>query len=94
VKSGEIPEITTLKRCWVNYNKEPLCRGLRTMDWNITDDTVQGYWNEIECKILDLINFLLPMSEFVNNHLQNQLLLTRVRNFINTRKRLFKRQKP
>jgi hypothetical protein len=39
----KVPKIPTLKRNWVNYNKEALCRGLRTIDWNILDDSVQGY---------------------------------------------------
>jgi hypothetical protein len=63
------------------------------MDWNIKDDTVQGYWNEIENKILNAVDVLVPMNEFVNNYLNNQPLPARVRNYINKRKILLKRNK-
>ena len=42
IRFCKVPETTYLKRSWVKYSKEELCKRLSSMDWNITDDTVQG----------------------------------------------------
>jgi hypothetical protein len=35
---------------------------LAELDWNIMDDSVQGYWNTFENKIIGVVDKLVPMS--------------------------------
>ena len=34
---------------------------LSAVDWSSTDDTVQGYWNSFENKLINVIDSLIPM---------------------------------
>jgi endonuclease/exonuclease/phosphatase family metal-dependent hydrolase len=82
-----------LRRCWVNYGKEALCDGLRMIDWNVKNDSVQGYWNEIEGKLLEVIDTIVPLKQFNSKNECNPVLPGYIRNLINIRKRLLKKQK-
>ena len=41
-----------IKRSWVNYDKDKLIEGLSNVDWNIVDNSVLGFWNQFENKLL------------------------------------------
>ena len=59
------------------------------MDWSNDATDVQGVWNDFEKKLIEVVDELVPMSEFKNNFLlkpPNQL----INNKKNLRKRLLK----
>jgi hypothetical protein len=65
---------------------------LSAEDWDIMDDTVQGYWNSFEHKLINIVDSLIPMSLESNNE-KNMTVAPRMKNLINRRKRMVKKMK-
>ena len=78
------------RRNWKNYSKENLINMLSEADWDIKDDTVQGFWNSLENKIINIIDGLIPLSAMTSD-VRNQSSTPRIKNLMNVRKRLVKK---
>ena len=82
---------TTIKRNWTQYNKEQLIINLRSIDWTIKSDDVQGCWNEIENKLINVIDDddIAPLEKFKNNSSIKTIKTPRdIKNLINRRRNL------
>jgi hypothetical protein len=55
------------RRTWKQYNKERLIHMLSDVDWNIEEDTVQGFWNTFENKLINIVDTIIPMKIEANN---------------------------
>ncbi len=66
---------------------------LSNIDWNIEDDSVQGYWNSFENKLIGVVDAIVPMTKFMNSNSQTSKLPPNLKNKINIRKRLLKKLK-
>ena len=84
---------SSMKRDWRSYSKTLLCEKLAVMDWTINDDSVQGYWNCFENKLIGVVDVLVPLVDFVNNNVKSTLISPLIRNKLNKRKRFLKKQK-
>jgi hypothetical protein len=56
--------LATFKRSWIKYSKESLVNLLQQEDWSVDDDTVQGTWNMFENKLINIIDTIVPVTEF------------------------------
>ena len=90
--SEKEPNKIVYRRCWKKYNKESLLAILSTVDWSSTDDTVQGFWNSFENKLINVVDSIIPMCH-VNNNVNSERCPPRINNLLNVRKRLIKRLK-
>ena len=54
------------KRNWMHYNKEELVMLLSQIPWEIKSDSVQDAWNEIEYKLINIIDRVAPVEEFTD----------------------------
>ena len=86
------PNKFVYRRTWKHYSKERLIYMLSAEDWDIMDDTVQGYWNSFEHKLINIVDSLIPMSLESNNE-KNMTVAPRMKNLINRRKRMVKKMK-
>ena len=59
----------TQRRDWRHYSKETLNEKLCLVDWSNNACTVQEAWDDLECKIVTVVDSLVPISEFYGNHL-------------------------
>jgi hypothetical protein len=84
---------TSLRRNWKGYSKEKLNTLLSSTDWDIIDDSVQGYWNSFENKLITIVDALAPMTEFVNSESKKSKLPPSLKNRFNIRKRLLRKLK-
>ena len=82
----------SLKRDWRKYSKLALCQGLEGVDWDVGVDTVQEYWNIFENKLINVVDRLIPITEFENNKVKHSSPPPIVKNWLNTRQRLLKIQ--
>ena len=57
----------TLRRDRRNYPKDLLCNALKTVNWSMVIEDLQGFWNDFEFRIIKIIDELIPMCTFVNN---------------------------
>ena len=64
---------TTYRRNWKKYEKGMLNTMLSEVNWDIQDDTVQGFWNTFENNILGVIDRLIPMSKESSNGFKTDL---------------------
>ena len=81
------------KRDWRKYDKNVLNVVLAQERWEICDDTVQNCWNDIENKLIVIVDRLAPMVEF---HIEcffykcNTLIFVKYSVFIDMRINSFK----
>jgi hypothetical protein len=54
---------TILKRNWRGYSKDLLLEELKKVDWNIDCTQVQDFNNELEQKLLTIIDNLIPVQK-------------------------------
>ncbi len=54
----------TFKRLWINYSKELLVNLLQQEDWLVEDDMIQATWNMFENKVINIIDTIVPVTEF------------------------------
>lgn len=86
------PEIN-YRRAWNNYSKEKLCEKLSEVDWSCSCDTVQDIWNSFENKIINVVDDIVPVSQFYNNTYCVDKIPDYVKRKEDQRKRLLKKQK-
>ena len=80
------------RRNWQHYDKLKLLSLLRNVDWNIEDDSVQGFWNSFERKVLDVIDVLIPMC-YEPIKICGESIPKNIKSKINRRKNLLRKQK-
>ena len=52
-------------RCnWRNCTPAKLQSLLQETNWQINYDSVQAYWNTVECKLIEIIDALAPWKKF------------------------------
>ena len=59
------------------------------MDWSSKATDVQGLWNDFETKLINIIDELVPLTEYKNN-LAVRAPFPRIKSKLNLRKRLIK----
>ena len=88
----KVPGKQVYRRSWKQYSKESLLPMLSAVDWSSTDDTVQGYWNSFENKLINVIDSLIPMC-YETNNVKVEECPPRIKHLINIRKRLVRKLK-
>ena len=61
-----------------------MIENLSNVDWNIEIDTVQDFWNEFECKLINVVDKIVPLTDFNENFINqsgSQLLFKPVTHF-------------
>ena len=84
---------TNFKRNWKNYSKTNLCHLLSEMDWNLEGDQVQDYWNNFESKLVEVVDQIIPFTEYINNTTIKTKIPPSIKKMMNIRKRLLKKFK-
>ena len=56
----------TYARDWRNYTKDKLVNMLKDVEWCKDFETVQDLWNDIESKIIRIVDVLVPVKKFIN----------------------------
>ena len=46
---------------------------LNNVEWCNDIETVQDLWNDIETKIVKVVDSIIPLTEFVNNHVPHHI---------------------
>jgi hypothetical protein len=90
IKLSKNPPINCIKRDWRKYSKENLSSALSMLDWNINIENVQEYWNVFENMLIDVVDEIVPLTDFVNNVAKNTKPPKEVNNMLNVRKRYLK----
>jgi hypothetical protein len=85
--------VTTIRRNWKNYSQNRLLNMLGNVNWNLQGDLVQDCWNELENKLISIVDDIVPLTEFSSNTMFKLKIPTEIKNLINIRKRLLKRFK-
>ena len=81
------------KRSWKFYTKEKLIAELVKRNWDIVNDDVQGYWNNFESNLVEVIDDLCPL---VRTNSNNEILLKphgHIKSKMNRRNNLLKKIK-
>jgi hypothetical protein len=89
--SNKTIESTCYRRNWKGYSKEKLYGLLASINWDISDDSVQGYWNTYKNKLKVAVDELVPMKQFSNTQSKKTILPPFLKNKFNIRKRCIKR---
>ena len=84
---------TTFRRSWRNYSKTAPVQSLSEVDWNVVADTVQDTWNIFENKLINVIDYLIPETEFISNITHKSVMPTVIKSKINKRKKLLQQYK-
>ena len=84
---------STIKRDWRFYNKDLLISNLANQNFNMEVNDVQQFWNQMENKIVDVIDILAPRKEFVNNSINNTHHSVKLKPIIHKKRKLLKRFK-
>ena len=80
------------RRNWKSYEKDKLISLLEDVDWNSDDDTVQGYWNTFENKLINVVDVIAPMRVESSN-ISSGILPKNIKTAINRRKNLLRKWK-
>ena len=56
IKQEKNPAGMSWRRDWRLYDRESLCRKLSLLNWNVTSDSVQAYWDELENQLVRVID--------------------------------------
>ena len=83
------PPKISVGRNWSKYSPISLCSKLSHVDWSSKATDVQGLWNDFETKLINLIDELVPLTEYKNN-LAVRAPFPRIKSKLNLRKRLIK----
>ena len=81
----------TFRRDWRHYSKDKLCDELCSIDWSTDIDDVQGFWNDFECKFIDVVDKIVPITKFENNIAKVPLPKV-IKNKLNIRNRLLRKR--
>ena len=79
--------VLSMHRDWRTYSKDNLIHMLRNVEWCSDFDTVQDLWNDIECKLIKIIDSIVPLKTFINNVIP-QCIPPQIKAKINKRNRL------
>ena len=71
LEKGE-PEIS-MRRDWRKYSKELLLGELSLVDWSSDVDNVQNIWDELESKLVRIVDKITPLTEFTNSKVKTKL---------------------
>lgn len=83
-----------LRRNWQFYSKEKLLAELSKVDFNCDTFDVQSYWNQLELKIVNIVDTLVPLELFSHNStVKSKSTPPFIKCKQNTRKRLLKKCK-
>ena len=82
----------TYRRDWRHYSSVFLCNELSKVNWSFLIDDVQGFWNDFELKLIDVIDKMVPITKFENN-VVNVIVPRVIKNKLSIMKRLLKRCK-
>ena len=84
----------TIRRNWRHYSRDKLITLLNQTSWTIKSDSVQDAWNEIENKLIKIVDLIAPLEEFTNDRITKS---TKAPTYIlaakNRRKKLLSRMK-
>ena len=83
----------TTRRDWRGYSEELLCNKLLSLDWNLESDSVQDFWNELENRLIGVVDEIAPLATSSNNTIKTTVMPPNLKNKINIRKRLIKSNK-
>ena len=83
----------SIRRNWCNYSAFGCVSRFGTVDFAIDSFTVQEYWNKLENLIINLVDQIVPLTEFNNEICSGLKPPLLIRNKINKRKRLKKKLK-
>ena len=86
-----LPEITQ-RRDWRRYSKDNLVELLSNINWYEDINTVQEMWNDMELKIIKVVDIIAPLTEFVNNMIPPQIP-PEIKRKLNKRQKLMKLRK-
>ena len=93
VKSDPPTVKPVIKRSWKYYNQIILIENLRAQNFNFETLDVQQFWNQMENKIVDVVDIIAPRVEFLNNSTRTSHPSIRLKPNINKKRRLLKRYK-
>ena len=80
------------KRNWQSYSKEKLLVELSKVNFDCDATDVQSYWNQLEQKIIKIVDVLVPLELFSHNStVKSKCTPPFIKCKLNTRKRLLKR---
>ena len=60
------------RRDWRSYTKVRLCENLGLVDWSNNATTVQDAWNDLETKLIAVVDTLAPISVFNGDRVANK----------------------
>ena len=87
------PKIT-FRRSWKNYSKEKLNEHLMEVQFDLEILTVQDLYNEIENKIINIVDTVAPIRKFTNNQQEESSKHPEwIKRKLNLRKRLIRKLK-
>ena len=84
--------LTIIKRDWRQHTKEKLNLSFSRVDWSNNAQEVQDIWNDFECKLIDIVYSLVPLSYSKGNFFIEKPPAI-IKNKLNTRNRLIKNLK-
>ena len=77
------------RRDWRSYTKVRLCENLGLVDWSNNATTVQDAWNDLETKLIAVVDALAPISVFNGDRVANKPCPI-IKRKLNLRNRLLK----
>ena len=83
----------TKRRNWRHYTKEKLNSILSQTSWTILSDSVQDTWNEIENKLIKIVDIVAPIEEFTNERSTKSITPPFISAAKNRRKKLLTKMK-
>ena len=81
------------KRNWREYSVELLTTELSKCSFDYSITNVQQYWNSLENKIINVVDIVAPVVEFINNYTTNTSPQTLIKPLIYQKRRLLKKYK-
>ena len=68
ISTMEVKPKVTMKRAWREYSQELLLNRLSVCEFDYSITNVQQFWNNLENKIINVVDEVAPMVEFTNNY--------------------------
>ena len=90
ISTMEVKPKVTMKRTWREYSQELLLNRLSVCEFDYSITNVQQFWNNLENKIINVVDEVAPMVEFTNNYTTVTCPKTLLKPLINKKRRLLK----
>ena len=90
ISTMEVKPKVTMKRTWREYSQELLLNRLSVCEFDYSITNVQQFWNNLENKIINVVDEVAPMVEFTNNYTTKTCPKTLLKPLINKKRRLLK----